>query len=253
MRFAADALLLPCFVRECLSLHPAKPANPLRDQAIVPGCRGFLAAADLGCGCGASSLALGLRLPMLKVLGVDKEPEHIACARENAQSLQLATRTVFTCLDLKDLATAQGLEAAFGSPRPFCDMVQMNPPYWEEGRGRVSAKSLNETARRGSKVLPVFLKAARSLLVHHGRLFVIWPASDLSALVCALAATGFGLRTVCLVRPFAARPATRVLCEAYKGAAAESVLLPDIVLYEGDGTGTRVVTARAHAFCPWLN
>lgn len=253
MRFALDALLLPCFVRECLILHTARPKNPLRDQAIVPGTRGLLSAADCGCGCGASSLALGLLVPEVKVWGVDREPELISCAKENAASVQLKERVVFSCLDLARLATAQGLAACLGSPRPFCDMVQMNPPYWEEGRGHASARPLNEAARRGSNALSLFLAAAKTLLVHHGRLFLIWPARDISACVCALAAAGFGLRTLCCVRPELTRPAVRVLCEAWKGAAAESVLLPDIVLYEEGSTGQRVVTARAQAFCPWLH
>ena len=70
---------------------------------------------------------------------------------------------------------------------------------------------LYKVSRTVSYLSENFLKAARSLLVQRGRLFVIWPASDLETLVCVLAATGLELRTACLVRPFAARSPARPL------------------------------------------
>ena len=243
MRFALDALLLPCFVREACTMHPAMPKNPLRDQTFGLESRGLFAAADLGCGCGAASLALCLLFSHVKVLGVDREQQLTDCARENAALLGLDGRTSFVCHDLGE---------SMPLVRPSCDIVLMNPPYWEEGQGRVSDKYLNETARRGSKTLELFFRAARSLLVHHGRLFVIYPASRLSHLVLALAAEGFGLRTLKMVRPLADRVATRVLCEAKRDARADCVVLPDLVLYEQNASGIRKATSAAQAFCPWL-
>ena len=63
---------------------------------------------------------------------------------------------------------------------------------------------------------------------------------------------GFGLRTLKVMRPFANREATRVLCEAKKDAKADCVILPDLVLYERNAQGTQKATDSAHAFCPWL-
>ena len=243
MRFALDALLLPCFVREACVRHPAMPKNPLRDQAFCLESRGLFAAADLGCGCGASSLGLCLLLSQVKVWGVDREQLLVDCAKENAALLGLSDRSAFVCHDL-----AQRMPLT----RPFCDIVQMNPPYWEEGSGLVSARALNEGARRGRDSLEVFFRAARELLVHHGRLFVIYPAKRLSHLVFSLEAGGFGLRTLKMVRPLANREATRVLCEAKKDARADCVVLPDLVLYERDAQGTQKTTVAAQAFCPWL-
>lgn len=244
MRFALDALILPCFVRDACATHPAMPKNPLRDQAFGLESRGLLAAADLGCGCGAASLALCLLFSHVKVLGVDREQQLTDCARENAVLLGLDGRASFVCHDLSESMLLS---------RPSCDMVLMNPPYWEEGQGRVSDKSLNETARRGTDTLRLFFSAARRLLVHHGRLFVIYPASRLSHLVISLAEEGYGLRTLKMVRPLANRAATRVLCEAKKDARADSLVLPDLVLYERDTSGLQKPTVDAQAFCPWLH
>lgn len=243
MRFALDALLLPCFVRETLARHPAMPKNPLRDQAFGLESRGLFAAADLGCGCGASSLGLCLLLEKAKVLGVDRERQLVDCALENGALLGLSKRSTFFCHDLVE---------RMPYTRPLCDIVLMNPPYWEAGSGLVSDKALNEGARRGHDSLELFFRAARELLVHHGRLFVIYPAQRLSHLVSCLKSGGFGLRTLKVMRPFANLEATRVLCEAKKDAKADCVILPDLVLYERDAQGTQKATDSAHAFCPWL-
>ena len=116
-------------------------------------------------------------------------------------------------------------------------------------RGRASRDSLNDTARRGEGALPLFIRAARSVLVHHGLLYLIFPASRFAALAEALGACRFGIRKALPVRPGAEDAAVRVLVEAAKDSAHDIRFLPDLVLQEADGRST----PQALAFCPFLD
>lgn len=242
MRFAVDSLLLPSFAAESLRQKPLRLKNPLRKDAFgIQG--GGLACADLGVGCGASALALLLLVPNVKVWGVDIAAELAESARQNAAAMKLSHRARFEVLDVACLADVQ---------RPFCDVVQMNPPYWEEGAGLASPKALVNCARRSQGAVKDFLRAARKLLVHHGRLFIVFPAARMVPLLEEAGRCGFGVRRLRAVRPFAGSKAGRVLVEAVKDARHETDWAADVVLYSRTEEGKSVPTREAKAFCPWL-
>ncbi len=243
MRFALDSLLLPCFVAASLRGKPVRVKNPLREQAFDLLLPGLLACADLGCGCGSSALALLSLVRNVKIWGIDKSDDLVASARQNASALGFARQTRFETMDVAALASMR---------RPCCDLVQINPPYWEEGHGLASAHALNNSARRSSGGLTDFLAAARQLLVFHGRLFVIFPAVRVAALLGEMPQYGFGVRRLQAVRPFAGAKAGRVLVEAWRSAAHETVWEPDLVLYSGSEQGRSRPTKGAQQFCPWL-
>ncbi len=243
MRFALDSLLLPCFAAASLRARPLRVRNPLRDRAFGPALPGFLAGVDLGCGCGASSLALLRLAGNVKLWGVDLVEELAASARSNAVSLGLQNRARFEARDVADLARTR---------RPCCDLAQMNPPYWAAGEGLPSPSPLADMARRSGVGLRDFLAAARALLVFHGRLFVIFPAARLVPLLGDLDAHGFGVRRLQAVRPFADAPATRVLGECWRAAAHDTAVEPDLVIYERGPDGASLPTAAVRAFCPWV-
>lgn len=241
MRFGLDALLLACFATREFGASPHFGLkNPCRGTPWLPLGPGF-AAIDLGCGQGASTAALLLRSENMRALGVDFSPALIEAARKNISLLNLTGRAAFRVLDLSRAG------AAF--PRPLFDLALSNPPYWERGEGRASRDSLNDTARRGEGALPLFIRAARSVLVHHGLLYLIFPASRFAALAEALGACRFGIRKALPVRPGAKDAAVRVLVEAAKDSAHDIRFLPDLVLQEADGRST----PQALAFCPFLD
>ncbi len=261
MRFGLDALLLACFAAREFGASPHFGLkNPCRDTPWLPPGPGF-AAIDLGCGQGASTAALLLRSENVRALGVDFSPALIDAARKNISLLNLSERAAFRVLDLSRAG------AAF--PRPAFDLALSNPPYWERGRirprgrsrhpsnppywergeGRASRDSLNDTARRGERALSLFIRAARAALVHHGLLYLIFPASRFTALAEALGSCRFGMRKALLVRPGAEDAAVRVLVEAAKDTVHDIRFLPDLVLQEADGSST----PQALSFCPFLD
>lgn len=241
MRFGLDALLLACFAAREFGASPHFGLkNPCRDTPWLPPGPGF-AAINLGCGQGASTAALLLRSENVRALGVDFSPALIDAARKNISLLNLSERAAFRVLDLSRAG------AAF--PRPAFDLALSNPPYWERGEGRASRDSINDTARRGEGVLSLFIRAARAALVHHGLLYLIFPASRFTALAEALGSCRFGMRKALLVRPGAEDAAVRVLVEAAKDTVHDIRFLPDLVLQEADGSST----PQALSFCPFLD
>lgn len=244
-RFSMDGPMLAAFAASRFSDgRGIGLKNPLRRQAFGID-RASFAVMDIGCGCGACLAGFLCLRGDAKGMGIDREAAHVEAARANARLLGLEDRMVFETLDAADLAQVE---------RPYCDIALTNPPYWEAGRGRRSQRELDDLARRSLDANRAFFAAARAVLVHHGTLYVVFPARRVCELSAVLHATHFGVRAMRYVRPHKDRPASRVLVEAQKEAAHDVVVLPDLVLYarEGRTADERVVTPQAHALCPWL-
>ncbi|QCC84308.1 methyltransferase domain-containing protein [Desulfovibrio desulfuricans] len=253
LRFGADALLLAAFAaRQVEGLSPAR--------------RNALAAAELGCGCGAALLGLALRCDTLKGLGLDREAPLVQAATANAQLLGLADRLHFAQADLADLRQLGRLpEPAGGKPASF-DLVLANPPYDVAGRpspSRMRERALRaaqgESARKNTGAdapevsLTVFCRAAANLLRHLGYFCCIYDAAALPRLCAALDDAGLGLRGIVPVRAYASRPAMRVLALARKNAAHQCVLEAPLTLHSAQtATDGAHWSARALRFCPWL-
>lgn len=270
LRFGADALLLAAF-----AAHGVEDMDEAR--------RKQLAAAELGCGCGAALLALALRCHTVRGLGLEREAPLVQAATANAQRLGLTDRLHFAQADLADRALLAALPGVYGCKTGSLDLVLANPPYGVEGRP--SQSHLRERALRGAQgkedraeVLTIFCRAAATLLRHQGYFFCIYDALALPLLSSALDAAGFGLRGLLPVRTHASRPALRVLALARKNAAHQCVIEAPLTLHVGKASGGKKGTgqteisqaetsqadtpkatpgsprwsAQALRFCPWL-
>lgn len=85
------------------------------------------AVCDLGCGCGSLSLLLCGKYPLLRVTGVELQPQAAALAEENAAQDGLDGRFSVIRGDLREHRTL----LAHGS----FDAVVSNPPYYPVGSG----------------------------------------------------------------------------------------------------------------------
>ena len=84
---------------------------------FLKGRQGPLSAMDYGAGSGAIGLCLAKEFPGLRLTALEKSPEALACARENALALGLSDRCEF-------------IEAStLGAAGPKFDLVVANPPY----------------------------------------------------------------------------------------------------------------------------
>jgi ubiquinone/menaquinone biosynthesis C-methylase UbiE len=76
---------------------PAIPDVHARLQASPPA-----RVADLGCGCGWSSIAIARAYPTARVDGFDVDPQAIALAQQHAADAGLAERVAFRVMDAAD-------------------------------------------------------------------------------------------------------------------------------------------------------
>lgn len=224
-RFGLDALLLACFL----------PQGPKR-------------LLDLGTGCGAVALGWLLRdaYGEGRAVGLDSNPEMVACARENSERIGLADRLEAVQADVADTRLAR----APVHPESF-DLVACNPPYREPGSGRLprdaGRRAAMFDAANQSASLSDFVATSAYALPERGRACLVFLAERLPALLGELAARRLEPKRLRLVHPRQARPARLALVEARKNGRPGLVVEPPLFLYKGSR-----LTTDALAFCPFL-
>ncbi len=186
---------------------------------------------DLGCGVGTAGLCLLARLPELRVVALELQPELAGLARDNAQANGLADR--FQVVEGSLLAPPPPLRAgAF-------DHVITNPPWLPESRSRRPATASKSVGHlEGEADLGLWLTAATRFLKRRGTLAVIHRADRLGELLAAMAGLPLGAITVFPLWPRPGRPAIRVVVTARKDRKTPLDLLPGLVLHDAAGNYT---------------
>jgi tRNA1(Val) A37 N6-methylase TrmN6 len=199
---------------------------------------------ELGCGTGAASLCLAVRVPGLRVAGLDKDLALVRLAAHNAECNGLAGRVQVFHGDL--MSPPMRL-----APASF-DHVMANPPYRAAGQGRPPQDDGRIAATiEDAAALKDWLNFALVMLRPQGRLTMIYAAERLDILLVALAAGWGGIRLFPLwpggQQPAAdqglAKPAKRVLLSARRGSRAPIALLPGLTLHRPDGGFTPAAEA----------
>ena len=191
-RFGADALLLCDFLR----LSP-------RDEVV-----------ELGSGTGVICV-LGADKTGARFTGVERQEALVALAQKSAAHNGQDIR--FLCADVADAPALLG-HGTFTA-------AAANPPYFDTGEQ--SPNPSVALSRHGARAaLETFLQSAFLLLKNGGRLFVIYPAAELTALICALRAHRLEPKRLQFVCPVENARPTRVLIEAQKLAGAGLIVEP---------------------------
>jgi tRNA1(Val) A37 N6-methylase TrmN6 len=193
---------------------------------------------ELGCGVGAAALCLAARVAGLQIIGVERQPDYAALARENAAvsgaNLQIMQADL-TALPA-DLRQMQ------------FDHVIANPPYFGAGEGSRAKDAGREAANREDTPLADWIAVARARLKPGGWLTLIHLAERLPDCLGVLA-TGFGAVAVLPLQPRAGRAASRVVIRARRAARTPFTLLAPLLIHEGTehGADTPDFTAQAQA------
>ncbi|WP_281709033.1 tRNA1(Val) (adenine(37)-N6)-methyltransferase [Phaeobacter italicus] len=175
---------------------------------------------ELGCGVGVAALCLAARVPGLRLVGVERQPDYAALARENAAAAGADLTVVeadLTCLPV-DLR-----QQSF-------DHVLANPPFFAPGDGTAADDPGREAANREETPLADWVAAARARLLPMGWLTLIHSAARLPDCLFALQG-GFGAISVLPIQPRPGREAVRVVIRARKGARAPFRLLPPFLVH----------------------
>lgn len=183
---------------------------------------------DAGCGAGAASLCLAVRLPEARIVGLELDRAMFELAKRN-----IALNGVEGRVEL--------IHGNVAAPPPRLapgsfQHVMTNPPHLEAGTrpadpGRAAAHM------EGAVDLDGWVRACLTLLRPKGFLAIIHRADRLDDLLTALRHRASDI-TVLPLWPMRDRPAKRVLVRARKDSGGPTTLLPGLVLHEADGRYT---------------
>jgi tRNA1(Val) A37 N6-methylase TrmN6 len=195
---------------------------------------------DLGAGVGGAGLALAMRVPGITMTLVEIDPELATLAAENASQNGLADRVRTVALDVAAPARAY---AAAGLAPGSAARVLMNPPFNDPDRQRLSPDARRRLAHAARLPLAIWVRSATRLLAPHGKLTLIWRADGLAEVLAVLGAAGHGAVAVLPVHPRPDAPAIRILAACEKESAVPLVVLPGLVLNDGDGRPSQAAEA----------
>ena len=187
--------------------------------AVEPGSRLL----EAGCGVGAAALAVAVRTPGAHVVGVERDGEMAAFARENVAANAMGDRITIIEGDALDRAANWGV----------FDGVFVNPPFDMEGDGRAPAQ-VRRDSHIAEQPVNAWIVALADRLKGGAALTMIHRAAKLAEILAALEGRLGGVE-ILPVRPRLADPAKRVLVRARKGSRAPLVLLRGLDLHDSSG------------------
>lgn len=194
--------------------------DPVFLAASVPA-RAGQSVLELGCGVGVASLCLSARVPGLSLTGIELQTDYAALARRNA--LENAAPLRVAEADLRALPSDIRSQSF--------DHVIANPPYYA-AHGPAAHDVGRDRALREDTPLTDWLYVGLRRVRDGGFLTVIHLTDRLPDILAAL-----DRRASVVALPLAARakrPARRVIVQARKGGRSPFVLLPPLVIHEGD-------------------
>lgn len=174
---------------------------------------------DMGCGAGAAALCLGLRVPGLRLTGVELQPDYADLARRNAERNRID-------LDVHEADIAR-LPAAL---RIDFDHVIANPPYY--GSGTSSPHAGRAMAMQLRLPLSAWVEAAARRLAPGGWLTLICGADGLPDVLAGMG-NKMGTVSVLPLQPRVGRAASRILVRARKGGRSPFRLLAPFTIHAG--------------------
>ncbi|RDD70969.1 tRNA1(Val) (adenine(37)-N6)-methyltransferase [Paracoccus versutus] len=173
---------------------------------------------ELGCGAGVAMLCLGVRVPGLRLAGLELQPAYAELARRNAAANAIPAELHEG--DLARMPTAlrgQSFDHVIANPPYFTG----GPPAPDAGRGR---------ARHEATPLPLWIEAGLRRLRPGGWLTLIQRADRLAEILAALSPLA-GAITILPVAARKGREAGRVIACARKGARAPLRLLSPFIMH----------------------
>lgn len=208
--------------------------DPVLLAAAVPAIAGDTVL-DIGCGVGAASLCLAVRVSGCRVVGIDRERELVRLASDNILLNELGTRVTAMTGDL--LRPPPRIE-----PGAFAH-VMANPPFHEAGTASPSPyPGKARAAIEGEADLAAWVRFALAMASARGAITFIHRTDRIADLLNELAGRA-GAITIFPLWPGGGKPAKRVIVQARKGNAAPLRLLPGLVLHQADGRNTDAAEA----------
>lgn len=201
--------------------------------AAFTAARAGEAVLDLGTGSGAAALCLAVRVPGVRVVGLEAWEPAETLARHNVRLNGLEDRVGIVAGDL--LRPPPDLGRDWGAADGRFDRVMANPPYLRAGAATPPPDPWKAAANvEGAARLPGWVAAAAALLRPRGWFTMVHRADRVDEILGLLHGP-FGAVTLFPLWPKAGEPARRILVAAQRGATGPARLLPGLVLHGPDG------------------
>lgn len=195
--------------------------DPVLLAATIPA-RSGESVLELGCGAAPALCCLGVRVPGLKLAGLEIQPGYAALARRNLEGNGL-DGAVFE----GDIATPPATLRAL-----TFDHVLANPPYFEADRRSAAPDVGREMALAGPAPMAAWAALAARRLRPRGTVTFIQRVERLPELLAAMQAV-FGSLELWPLAPRAGRAPRLILARGRKGGRAAFRFHPALVLHEG--------------------
>lgn len=213
--YGIDAVLISAFASGETGAKPVKSRLKMR-------------VADLGTGNGIIPFILAHKLPISEIVGFERNPVALDRAVRGREMNALDNRISFVLTDVSKLDGYDG----------FFDAVVTNPPYFRRGSGIPNEDSAKFIARHETTAgISEFAKCGSQILKSGGDFYMIHRPSRLPDICEALRAAALEPKELQLVVPSSNEPANLVLIHAVAGAKPDLKMLPEIAVYNSDGTG----------------
>jgi len=184
---------------------------------------------DMGAGCGALSLLLLIRNQGIVVDGVELDAPAASLAQRNMEENGFSGRGRIWQGDYRDLPE-QCLR--------LYDVCVSNPPYYEEGTGKMPAcRSRAQSRGGGEDSLGELCRSAGRSLKTHGTLFLCYPAAKLERLMDVLRDCRFAVKRLRFVHHSPEKEAFLALLEARHDGGCGCRVCPPLFL-KTDGQDT---------------
>lgn len=195
--------------------------------------------ADLGTGNGALILLLYGRKKGKRYYAIDIQQEAVELAARNAELNGIQEKIMVIKTDAKDITMHVDSCSV--------DAAVCNPPYGHPSSSLVSPFKSKALARSQlENTLDNLLSGAFSILKGKGKLFLVYPASQMLYLMKQLQMHHLEPKRFRLVYPFADKPANLVLVEAVKNAKPMLHPLSPMIIYKSDGSLTDELKSVYH-------
>ena len=197
--------------------------------SAVPAVPGSTAL-ELGAGAGIASLCLAARVPDVRIMGIDIDPDLVRLANENAARNDMADRMSFTLSDARGF-TADAI--AF-------DHVFFNPPFHPDTGQKSPVPARDRATRDTSDAVRAWTKTALSLTRPDGTVTAIIRADRVEDILDE--ARGFGGVVFPLLPRAGVAPKRAIVRIVKTGGGAFSRAL-GLILHEADGRNSEAAEA----------